>query len=529
MHRALTIPELVHEIFSHVNTSDLASSVSIVCKQWSDISTDIIWRKLDDFQPLLRLIGETEVNACPEWGRGHLSCKFTSLYEDWSRFDFLSRHVQVFTFSGPPIDYQPALSDIAMLRSGMVFLPRLKELEWYGCEGDSWKSSVFMMHEGITTFTLSIPWGLSNEGYTHTAQCFGFIAARMPRLEHLHIDSIIYRDPDIISLLGLALEPVVSKLTSLKSISFPPFTNTFSIMAEMSTLPHITSIIVENESFSLHIPSFPPGLSCSLPSRLGILHTSTTFGDATRLFNTDLPHLSDILLESGQSEVPSTMHRLARLISQCCRNLRELQLVSRQTTQGFTGSSRDCITIADIAPLFSCSAMEALTIVHAFPLLLPDSDIRTLLTRWPALKILNLNSSPSSFSRGDNNLPLPEWKTLTTFARYGTSLAELGLYMNGLVDVPDNKDAYPFAQLDSLIVGTSEIRGSHDEARLLSYILPSGCEIIADPMMDPDFKWEQIIPLISVLWQVREEEREAKKELERRVVELEAQLASARK
>ncbi|KAK0433957.1 hypothetical protein EV421DRAFT_1360492 [Armillaria borealis] len=525
MHRALTIPELVHEIFSHVGTSDLASSVSIVCKQWSDISTDIIWRKLDDLQPLLRLIGEIEVNACPERGRGHFSCKFTSLYEDWGRFDFLSRHVQVFTLSISSIDYQPALSDIAMLRSGMVFLPRLKELEWYGCEGDSWKSSVFMMHEGITTFTLSVPWGLSNEGYTHTAQCFGFIAARMPRLEYLHIDSIMYRDPDI-SLLGLALEPVVSKLTSLKSISFPLFTNTFSIIAEMSTLPHITSIIIENDSFSLHIPSFPPGLSCSLPSRLGTLYTSTTFGDATRLFNTDLPHLSDIHLESGQSEVPSTVHHLARLISHCCRDLRELQLVSRQTTQEFTGSSFDCITIADIAPLFSCSAMEALTIVHAFPLLLPDSDIRTLLTRWPALKVLNLNSSPSSFSRGGNNLPLPEWKTLTTFARYGTNLVELGLYMNGLVDVPDHKDAYPFAQLDLLIVGTSDIRGSHDEARLLSYILPSGCTIIVDSMIDPG--WEQIIPLISVLQQVREEEREAKKELERRVVELEAQLASAR-
>ncbi len=74
MHRALTIPELVHEIFSHVDTSDLASSVSIVCKQWSDISTEIIWHKLDDLMPLLRLIGETEVNACPEQGRGHFSC-----------------------------------------------------------------------------------------------------------------------------------------------------------------------------------------------------------------------------------------------------------------------------------------------------------------------------------------------------------------------------------------------------------------------------------------------------------------------
>ncbi len=414
-----------------------------------------------------------------------------------------------------------------MLRSGMAFLPRLKELEWYGCEGDSWKSPVFMMHQGITTFTLSIPWGLSDEGYAYTAQCFGFVAARMPRLVNLHIDSIVYNSPDI-SLLGLALEPVVSKLTSLKSISFPPFTNTFSIIAEMSTLPNITTILVKNRSWSVRIPSFPPGLSCSLPSHLGTLHAPMTFGDATRLFNTNLPHLSDIHLQSGQSEVPSTVHRLTSLISHCCRNLRKLRLTSSEALEEFAGSPLDCITIADIAPLFSCSAIEALIITHAFPLLLPDSEIRTLLIRWPTLRFLNLNCSPLSFTRGDSNIPLPEWKSLATFARYGTNLVELGLYMNGLVDVPDIKDAYPFAQLDSLIFGTSEIRGSHDEARLLSYILPSGCRILAEPLMDPYFGWEEIIPLISVLWQVREEEREAKKELEKRVVELEAQLASAR-
>lgn len=311
MHRALTIPELIHEIFSYVTTSVLASSVSIVCKQWSDISTEIIWRKLDDLTPLLRLIGEIEVNPYP----GHLSCKFTSLYEDWSRFDFYSRHVRVLSLSGSSIDYQPALSDIAMLRSGMVFLPGLKELAWSGWERDIWKSSVFMMHEGITTFTLDVPWGLSEEEYAHTAQYFGFIVARMPHLEYLrvHIDAVGAHDSGSLQL-GSALERFVWKLTSLKSISFPPFSNTFAIITATSTLPHITTILVKDRLYPMHTPSFPPGLPCTLPSCLVAFHASMTFGDATSLFNTDLPHLSCISVESGQSETPPTLHRLARLV-----------------------------------------------------------------------------------------------------------------------------------------------------------------------------------------------------------------------
>lgn len=173
--------------------------------------------------------------------------------------------------------------------------------------------------------------------------------------------------------------------------------------------------------------------------------------------------------------------------------------------------------------------MEKFIIGHAFPLLLPDSDIQTLLTSWSALKSLNLNDSPSSITQGISELFFPEWSTLSTFARYGTNLLELGLYMNGWADVPDHKDAHPFTQLNLLFVGMSEVGGTHDEARFLSYILPSDCEIIPDPMGETSYEWEQIISLFSSFQQVREEEREARKELERRVVELEAQLASARK
>lgn len=60
MHHALTIPELLYEIFQHVSNEDLGRNVSTVCKQWVDVSVRIVWRTLYDLTPLLRLIGEIE-------------------------------------------------------------------------------------------------------------------------------------------------------------------------------------------------------------------------------------------------------------------------------------------------------------------------------------------------------------------------------------------------------------------------------------------------------------------------------------
>lgn len=61
MHHALLIPELVHEILRHVGKKDLGCHVSSVCKGWSDVSAKIIWHTLHDLTPLLRLIGEIEM------------------------------------------------------------------------------------------------------------------------------------------------------------------------------------------------------------------------------------------------------------------------------------------------------------------------------------------------------------------------------------------------------------------------------------------------------------------------------------
>ncbi|KAK0433955.1 hypothetical protein EV421DRAFT_1909670 [Armillaria borealis] len=165
--------------------------------------------------------------------------------------------------------------------------------------------------------------------------------------------------------------------------------------------------------------------------------------------------------------------------------------------------------------------MREFTIQHAYPLSLHDSDIQTLLTRWPALENLKLNDAPPSLLAREVSVPLPTLSTLALFARYGKHLSSLGLYMNGVANIPDIRNFCPFTHLEAFDVGNSPTLGTPAEARFLSYILPPSCRLLAYNAV-----WGPVVMLMSEFRKARAEEREARSDLEREVVELRARLVS---
>ncbi|KAK0199117.1 hypothetical protein F5146DRAFT_121231 [Armillaria mellea] len=488
MHHALLIPELVHEILQHVAKKDLGRHVSSVCKGWFDVSAKIIWRTLRNPIPLFSLIGEIEVED-----DGNLFIdiyKFRSLHEDWTRFEIYHRYIQTLYLDNSVTNYCPALSAIAMLRPGAVFLPNLQGLSWASLYED-WMASVFIMHSSITSFHLSLEY-VPADAHVQAGRYFDFIVARMPHLEHFYL-SLDSHSADTSMQFSRALELLIPKLTNLKSIRFPPFSNTFPIISAASALLHLTDIrTVDLFSFS-NMSLLPPGPPCILPSRLEILHIDIAFRDATRLFYAALPHLSDLRIISGYAEGPLVVSHLAMALSQYCSNLRKLCLSSAGLQQEVTGVPDDCVAIADIAPLFTCSAMREFTIQHAYPLSMHDSDIQTLLTRWPALEHLELNNTPPSLLARGVSVPLPEWSTLALFAQCGKHLSSLGLYMNfSIANIPDIGNSCPFTHLEVFDVGTSSTLSTPAEARLLSHILPPSCRIVAYDAVE----WAPVVTLM---------------------------------
>ena len=54
-HRVLFIPELLDIIFNFLNR-DANVSNACVCKRWSEIALDVVWKEVDDLLHLFRLL-----------------------------------------------------------------------------------------------------------------------------------------------------------------------------------------------------------------------------------------------------------------------------------------------------------------------------------------------------------------------------------------------------------------------------------------------------------------------------------------
>lgn len=60
-HRALEVFEILGLLFKHMKPATLAVTAR-VCRGWSDIALDVLWRDLDDTCCLFRLLGDLEEN-----------------------------------------------------------------------------------------------------------------------------------------------------------------------------------------------------------------------------------------------------------------------------------------------------------------------------------------------------------------------------------------------------------------------------------------------------------------------------------
>lgn len=56
----MTVPELLASVLSFATQSTLASC-AVVCKPWSDLGLDYLWRHLDSVFPLLELVLDMEL------------------------------------------------------------------------------------------------------------------------------------------------------------------------------------------------------------------------------------------------------------------------------------------------------------------------------------------------------------------------------------------------------------------------------------------------------------------------------------
>ncbi|KAG9006647.1 hypothetical protein FRB90_009796 [Tulasnella sp. 427] len=127
---ALKVPEIVNMVMSFLESDGDLFNSSLVCKTWSPVALNNLWRSLTSVVPLFMLLGEMGVH---DWDRSSLFFTDAILAANWTQFERYSRKVRRIANEHCTQDVEPgALIQVINNRPASIpyIFPRLTEIEW---------------------------------------------------------------------------------------------------------------------------------------------------------------------------------------------------------------------------------------------------------------------------------------------------------------------------------------------------------------------------------------------------------------
>ncbi|KAG6812043.1 hypothetical protein H0H92_004627 [Tricholoma furcatifolium] len=471
----LAVPELVDRILQCLDNASNASNAR-VCKIWSEIALDIIWKEVVELHPLLSLLAPLAKSPSGNKFKRRLE------YSDWDRFERYRYRVR-------KLAYRPSNSvnhcidksvfdQIMWTRTSKKMLPKMHTLEWHG----PLDLCIVFMHKNVETLALSLPL----HHHSKVSEAFGDVIARMSNVYKLDLrfdTSVLSFEADIVRL--------IQGLPNLEKIILPAFSLTNKVAESASRLRNLkilryTRAKHQGSGEPADILNFEPALSEDSFSVLTELSMNITYeralGFLANLWTTPTPapyHLTFFCLESPVIELPSSFFRLAMAIADACPSLKTLQFC--YDTPGVIVASisaltvKRLITIDALRPLFRCKNLRELTVVHPYPLLLQLADVEEIATSWPAIETLALNCNPNL--EACSMIPMLTLDALVPFARHCPVLSALHILLNAWAIPADPSPQYAlpsFKSLKALTFGISPISFKKEGAvaLFLSQICP---------------------------------------------------------
>ncbi|KAJ7284598.1 hypothetical protein C8J57DRAFT_1119522 [Mycena rebaudengoi] len=513
-HRALAIPELLDMIFSFLDDPSNASNAS-VCKRWSEIALDTLWRGVDDLHRLFSILGALKRIGDEE----DSPYAFTASPDatDWARFEKYSRRVRKLSFHsdcGGPRLSASVFEDVARTRTSLAILPNMHALSWHA----PLPLSVMFMHSGVKRFVMWLPEELRLRDPTPNP-FFRDVVARMPHLTCMDLRTHVpmrYMEEDMVVLLG--------SLAKLRKVVLPRFQLTTRIAEALAPLPDLGCVefqYLPDQGFGdpADTEVFRPTLKTGDFPSLWDLSMTVTLADATRFMNQPASptNLTELYIDSRLVETPAAVHDLLSVLADNCQLLQSLGIVtfiSEIVPEELP--TEDCISFATLRPLQRFPNLTVFELIHQYPMDLKLAEVEQLARAWPSLRKLILNNEPVVSSRCPLTLT-----ALLPFAQHCPELEQLGLFLDAsAADLPA-APARPFARLQRLSMGVSLIAEPGPVALFLSKLCPLDthveygvtwetnllldalCEAIAERCK----RWEKVAELLPLLTRLRIEER----------------------
>ncbi|TDL16770.1 hypothetical protein BD410DRAFT_901809 [Rickenella mellea] len=425
MHLALAIPEILDIILN--STDELANARAVsVCKTWSGVARDTLWRDVCGLRRLFTLLAPMERTY-------HTDYRFCREIEpnDWIKFNDLASRVKHLTVEDSRrgafcID---ALGEVATTRQTFHILPNITQLTLTTSDVDEFRFSAIFLHQDLQRLVLEIPVKAIPKHF------FAEITLRCAKL--------CYLDLQITSRVLEAeaeLTDMLSTLTNLKTVVMRGHPISSSIVSSLSRIPNLGTI--KFEYFSLEYfshqrsrdpadvqPLWPVLREGAFPSLKDISCYSTLRHIASFFSAQFAPlNITSLYVHTMSIETPNYVSEYLKVLSQTCTMLKSvvLCLIMGEREHGQNGPVHsDSISFQDIYPILDFLQLTSFKLTHYRPLDITDDDIDRLASHWPLLESLELNTQPVAL-----NDPKLTFASLASLARHCPNLTHLGLYVN---------------------------------------------------------------------------------------------------
>ncbi|KAG8215667.1 hypothetical protein J3R82DRAFT_7541 [Butyriboletus roseoflavus] len=533
-HRVLFISELLDIIFNFLDRDSNVRN-ACVCKRWSNIALDIVWKEVDDLLHLFRLLKPIRPQE------DAFEYVFETLPEasDWSKFEKYASRVRSFKFR--PENYEleiwPLLDDVARTRTSLEILPNMHTLEWIYTTPAHMERCKLFLHRRLRHLSVTTPSQLLHprpDFYTD-------LCARAPHLRTLAL-FVTYPGKPIDAELRILLQ----NLPELEKITLPEFHYTSAVIEELSRAKNI-SVVDFSQDLKLgygnptNVASFAPVLTDGAFPCLRELNLSARIDDLDRFFHSSFApiHLTTLYVNSYTDHTPTEVHTFLNTLSQQCQLLSKLNLQLYYKDLPFDNLAGERLSYDTIKPILTFPNLSSFEIVHKYPLRITLDELEDMASKWPNLESLMLNAEPLFLDEDAFTLDL---RALLPFAKHCPRLRLLGLYINATeAEIPSSyAPLESFGALQTFSVGTSQVRDTSAVATFLSRICPSRCSLemgitwtefgcqdnrvlpngLQSPLQKRCLAWRAVEGLLPALIQLRREEKERSRALQEEVEDL---------
>ncbi|KAG8923528.1 hypothetical protein FRC01_012661 [Tulasnella sp. 417] len=431
MHRAISIPEIVHMIFSEASRGSLRNA-ALTCTQWKEPALDQLWRVLDSVFPLLWILIPLKLESEHDQSEKTV---WTALLpfprpKTWNRLETYTRRVRVlyldaFPTTGDIVAFQTFQTTVQFRPPGKELLPNLRKLI-YNARNRPQTDALSVLAALLVPSIVELK--LLGVPLISVPDFLDYLTQRTPRVRNLLIEG---PPPSYIG--SSTLSSNLLRLENLTSFELGSTALTPGIWDAMTQLPSLVSA---------GFPLLPPapdatGFQPKAFAKLGSLSIRGDFPLLCDLFGSqnDLPTITRIdfrgrSVEEGRSD----FRRLCRLLARKLPNLTSVRLDCRTTSL----EADVPLKLVDFQHLLQCEKLRIFHLEHPCGVSLTIGEVAEVLEAWSLIEMLALQYS--TFIRGSINslkwtAPTLPLNVLDTVAAKAPRIKELRLVVDAAIPI----------------------------------------------------------------------------------------------